>query len=66
MMIVGKKLRKKNATWAFLPDEDQVYYDYKHKLMIFKRENQLEFLPFANDRFLLPHVINLPPPDFLK
>lgn len=62
-MILGTKLEEKNIIWSTKPTGDKVYFDYKHRLLIFLRDDILEFLPFYPADFSLPVTLTLPEPN---
>jgi hypothetical protein len=62
-MILATKLEEKNIVWSTKPRGDRVFFDYKHKLLMFLRDNMLEFLPFYPTDFSLPQSIVIPEPN---
>lgn len=62
-MILATKLEEKNIIWSTKPKSDEVFFDYKHKILMFLRDNMLEFLPFYPTDFSLPSMITIPDPN---
>jgi hypothetical protein len=62
-MILATKLEEKNIVWSTKPRSDKVFFDYKHKVLMFLRDSILEFLPFYPIDFSLPSTINIPEPN---
>lgn len=62
-MILATKLEEKNIVWSLKPRGDKVFFDYKHKLLVFVRDNMMEFLPFYPTDFSLPNSMTVPEPN---
>jgi hypothetical protein len=62
-MIAVTKLEEKNIIWSTKPKSDRVFFDSKHKIVMFMRDNMIEFLPFYPTEFSLPSVLTIPEPN---